>query len=55
MEIMGHSSYSVTLSYTHLLDDMLKREVEKVGNFFEVSTSVQTEFNVANDSFFEAV
>lgn len=31
--IMGHSNYSTTLSYTHLLDQKLKDEIKKVGNF----------------------
>lgn len=33
--IMGHVSYSTTVSYTHILDDLRQREVEKVGNFLE--------------------
>lgn len=33
--IMGHSNYSTTLSYTHILDDTRIKEVAKVGNFFE--------------------
>lgn len=33
--IMGHASYSTTVSYTHILDDLRQREVEKVGNFLE--------------------
>ena len=32
---MGHASYSTTVSYTHILDDLRQREVEKVGNFLE--------------------
>ena len=33
--IMGHSNYSTTLSYTHILDDIKRKEVQKVGNFFD--------------------
>lgn len=33
--IMGHSNYSTTVSYTHILDEVTEREVTKVGNFFE--------------------
>ena len=33
--IMGHANYNTTLSYTHILDDMKQKEVQKVGNFFD--------------------
>lgn len=33
--IMGHSNYSTTVSYTHVLDDVRAREVAKVGNFLD--------------------
>lgn len=33
--IMGHSNYSTTVSYTHILDDVRSREVTKVGNFLD--------------------
>lgn len=33
--IMGHSNYSTTVSYTHVLDDIKAREAAKVGNFFD--------------------
>lgn len=33
--IMGHSNYSTTVSYTHILDDVITREVTKVGNFLD--------------------
>lgn len=33
--IMGHSSYATTISYTHVLDDLRHREVQKAGNFLE--------------------
>ena len=33
--LMGHSNYATTISYTHVLDDKLKKEVESVGSFFE--------------------
>lgn len=31
--IMGHANYETTVSYTHVLDDLRKKEVDKVGNF----------------------
>lgn len=31
--IMGHADYAVTISYTHVLDNKIKEEVSKVGNF----------------------
>lgn len=35
-QIMGHSNYSVTLSYTHLLEDKKKEEIAKIkGNFLD--------------------
>lgn len=33
--VAGHTNYQTTLSYTHVLDDIKKRETEKVGNFFD--------------------
>ena len=33
-KIMGHSNYSTTLTYTHVLNDKLNEEVEKIGDFF---------------------
>jgi len=33
--IMGHSNYSTTVSYTHILDDTKSREVAKAGNFLD--------------------
>lgn len=33
--VAGHSNYQTTLIYTHILDEIKKRETEKVGNFFE--------------------
>ena len=33
--IMGHSNYTTTVSYTHLLEDVNKKEIEKAGNFFD--------------------
>lgn len=33
--IMGHSNYSTTISYTHVLEDKKNEEVSKIGNFFE--------------------
>ena len=32
-KIMGHSNYNTTVSYTHILDDVVANEVSKVGNF----------------------
>lgn len=34
-KIMGHSSYSTTVSYTHILDDVRKEEIEKAGNLLD--------------------
>lgn len=34
--IMGHSNYSTTLSYTHVLHDKIKDEAKKAGNFLAV-------------------
>ena len=34
-KIMGHSNYTTTVSYTHLLEDVNKKEIEKAGNFFD--------------------
>lgn len=31
--IMGHANYSTTISYTHVLDDTVSKEVKKAGNF----------------------
>lgn len=33
--IMGHSNYNTTLSYTHVLDEVVNTQVIKAGNFFE--------------------
>ena len=33
--VMGHSNYSTTVSYTHVLDNIKQREVAKVGNFLD--------------------
>lgn len=35
MEIMGHTNYSTTISYTHLLNDSIRSEVEKAGSFIQ--------------------
>lgn len=32
-KIMGHANINMTMSYTHVLDDILKNEANKVGNF----------------------
>lgn len=32
-EIMGHSNYNTTVSYTHVLDDMKQKEAERMGDF----------------------
>lgn len=36
--IMGHSSYQTTVSYTHLLDDIKKKNVSKAGKFLDTDT-----------------
>lgn len=33
-KIMGHSNYNTTVSYTHILENVIQNEVSKVGNFF---------------------
>lgn len=33
--IMGHANYSMTISYTHILKDKLREELDRVGNFLE--------------------
>lgn len=35
-EIMGHSNYNTTVSYTHVLDDMKQIEAARIGNFLEI-------------------
>lgn len=32
-QIMGHANINMTMSYTHVLDEMLKKEAQSVGNF----------------------
>ena len=34
-KIMGHANINMTMSYTHVLDDVLKNEARKVGNFLD--------------------
>lgn len=34
-KIMGHANINMTMSYTHVLDDVLKKEATKVGNFLD--------------------
>lgn len=34
-KIMGHANINMTMSYTHVLDDVLKTEALKVGNFLD--------------------
>ena len=34
-KIMGHANINMTMSYTHVLDDVLKNEASKVGNFLD--------------------
>lgn len=34
-KIMGHSNINMTMSYTHVLDDMLQNEVSNMGNFLD--------------------
>ena len=35
-KIMGHANINMTMSYTHVLDNVLKDEVAKVGNFLDL-------------------
>lgn len=32
-KLMGHANYDTTLSYTHLYDEYVKDEVERIGKF----------------------
>lgn len=34
-KIMGHANINMTMSYTHVLDDVLKKAAEDVGNFLD--------------------
>lgn len=34
-EIMGHTNYSTTISYTHILDELVKTELVKAGSFVD--------------------
>lgn len=34
-KIMGHANINMTISYTHVLDDEIKKAVENVGNFLD--------------------
>lgn len=34
-EIMGHTNYSTTISYTHILDEIADEEIAKAGSFVE--------------------
>ncbi len=43
--IMGHSNYSTTVSYTHVLDDKLRENVERVGDFFGSNSLLGTKEN----------
>lgn len=47
MEIMGHSNYNTTVVYTHVLEDIKKKEAAEVGDFFEKRTQKLTPENVA--------
>lgn len=40
-EIMGHSNYNTTVSYTHVLDDMKQKEAERVGDFLNNTKVVE--------------
>lgn len=35
-KIMGHANISVTMSYTHVLEDVMKKEANNVGDFLDV-------------------
>lgn len=39
-EIMGHSNYNTTVSYTHCLEDIKQLEAQKVGNFLDTSSHI---------------
>ena len=34
-QIMGHANINMTMSYTHVLDDILKNEAKKIGSFLD--------------------
>ena len=34
-KIMGHANINMTMSYTHVLEDVIKQEASKVGNFLD--------------------
>jgi len=34
-KIMGHANINMTMSYTHVLDDVLKQAASNVGNFLD--------------------
>ena len=34
-QIMGHANINMTMSYTHVLDDMMKKEAKKIGSFLD--------------------
>lgn len=52
MSIMGHSSYQTTLSYTHILDEMLSREAEKVGNMLQLDKQEKKDGSSEHEKFF---
>ena len=34
-QIMGHANINMTMSYTHVLDEILKNEAKNIGQFLE--------------------
>ena len=40
-EIMGHSNYNTTVSYTHVLDDIKLKEAERLGDFLDNTKAAQ--------------
>lgn len=47
-EIMGHSNYNVTVSYTHVLEDIKLLEAKKIGNFLTPGKSKSEDEDTQN-------
>lgn len=41
-EIMGHANYNTTVSYTHVLDDIKRKEAERLGDFLQNKNNDET-------------
>lgn len=41
-EIMGHANYNTTVSYTHVLDEIKRKEAARVGNFLDNNHNRET-------------